>query len=256
MNKKTLLTSLLLICVSMVSFAQTNHSEQYSVPTRNEYLQKDPVWFISIGAGGQVYFGEDDNGVPGNRIGLDKRVTFAPTLTIGRRMSNIITLRLQLSVGSLHGFNDGWNGTYTRWWKDGANGEDFMRLSKDPQWDYMGWVEGVDYEYSAVDMTGVPVYHPIRDGKFGAENQNYYMQHMRYISATGDVSLNLLNLLKGYQPNRRFEVSPFAGVGWYQRFAHMGTLNNTFFGGSLGLNLGFNLTRKFQIFAEPLFATD
>ena len=83
MNKKTLLTSLLLICVSMVSFAQTNQSEQYSVPTRNEYLQKDPVWFISIGAGGQVYFGEDDNGVPGNRIGLDKRVTFAPTLKSG-----------------------------------------------------------------------------------------------------------------------------------------------------------------------------
>ncbi|MBF0648406.1 MULTISPECIES: SUMF1/EgtB/PvdO family nonheme iron enzyme [Dysgonomonas] len=255
MNKKTLLTSLLLICVSIVSFAQTNQSEQYSVPTRNEYLQKDPVWFISIGAGGQVYFGEDDNGVPGNRIGLDKRVTFAPTLTIGRRMSNIITLRLQLSGGSLHGFNDGWNGTYTRWWKDGANGEDFMRLSKDPQWDYMGWVESTDgvngdYYYGPVDGTGVPVYHPVRGGKFGAENQNYYMQHMRYFSATGDISLNLLNLLKGYQPNRRFEVSPFAGVGWYQRFAHMGTLNNTFFGGSLGLNLGFNLTRKFQIFAE------
>ncbi|WP_029904008.1 SUMF1/EgtB/PvdO family nonheme iron enzyme [Prevotella sp. 10(H)] len=245
MNKKTLLTSLLLLCVSIVSLAQTNRTEQYSVPSRNEYLLKDPLWFISIGAGAQVYFGEDDNGVPGNRIGLDKRATFAPTLTIGRRMSNIITLRLQLSGGSLHGFNDGWNGTYTRWWKDGSNGDDFMKISKDPQWDYMGWEEGKDYMYGVVDHTGVPVYHAA-----WGENEKYYMQHMRYFSATGDVSLNLINLIKGYQPNRKFEIWPFAGVGWYQRFAHMGTLNNTFFGGSFGLNLGYNITRKFQVFAE------
>ncbi|MDR1882315.1 MAG: formylglycine-generating enzyme family protein [Prevotella sp.] len=251
MDKKTLLTPLLLFCVSIVSYAQTGNYEQYSAPTRNEYLQKDPLWFISTGAGGQVYFGEDDSGVPGNRIGLDKRVTLAPVLTIGRRMSNIVTLRLQLSGGSLHGFNDGWNGTYTRWWKDGSNGLDFKNKSKDPQWDYMGWVEGPDkdYWYSAVDETGVEVYHPVKSTRWG-ENGGYYMQHMRYISAVGDVSFNLLNLLNGYQPNRKFEIWPFAGVGWYQRFAHIGTLNNTFFGGSLGLNMGYNLTRKFQVFAE------
>lgn len=184
--------------------------------------------------------------MPGNRIGLNKRVTFAPTLTVARRMGNLISLRLQLSGGSLHGFNDGWNGTYTRWWKDGSTGDDFQKITKDPQWDYMGWVEGVDYEYSPVDMTGVPVYHPLG----WVENEKYYMQHMRYISASGDVSLNLINLINGYQPNRKFEVWPFVGIGWYQRFAHMGTLNNTFFGGSAGINLAYSLNRQFQIFAE------
>ena len=256
MNKKTLLTSLLLLFVTIVSFAQNNSSVQYSVPSRNEYLLKDPVWFISVGAGAQVYFGEDDNGVPGNRIGLDRRATFAPTLTIGRRMSNFISLRLQLSGGSLHGFNDGWNGTYTRWWKNGSNGDDFKNLTKDPQWDYMGWTESVqlpngtwtdgDYQYSPVDHTGVPVYHPTRWG----ENEQYYMQHMRYFSATGDVTLNLLNLISGYTPLRKWEVNPFAGLGIYQRFAHNGTLTNTFVGGSFGAQIAYNFVRNFQVYAE------
>lgn len=133
MNKKTLLTSLLLLCMSIATYAQNaNNSVQYSVPSRNEYLLKDPLWFISIGAGVQTYIGEDDNGVPGNRIALNRRLTLAPTLTIGRRMSNIITLRMQFSGGSLHGFNDGWNGTYSRWVKDGSTGTDVKMLTKDP----------------------------------------------------------------------------------------------------------------------------
>lgn len=246
MNKKTLLTSLLLLCLSIVSYAQTERSVQYSVPSRNEYLLKDPVWFISLGAGAQLYEGEDDNGVAGNRTSFRSRLTFAPTLTVGRRMSNIVTLRLQLSGGSLHGFNDGYNGTYTRWGIDGGTGEDIKYLTKDPAWDYMGWVEGIDYEYSPVDATGVPVWHP----KKWRENEQYYMQHLRYISVTGDVSINFLNLINGYKPNRKWEVNPFAGIGVYQRFAHRGNLVGTFVGGSLGLNVGFNVTKNWQVFGE------
>ncbi|NDV79114.1 SUMF1/EgtB/PvdO family nonheme iron enzyme [Dysgonomonas sp. 511] len=243
MNKKTLLTSLLLICVSVASLAQTGGVGQYSVPSKNEYLLKDPLWFISLGLGAQTYFGEDDNGVPGNRIGLHKRLTMAPTLTIGRRMGNIITLRVQFSGGSLHGFNDGWNGTYTRWWKDGTGGDDVGRLTKDPSWDYMGWKElenppmtvseWPDGSYARVPVDGSrePVYRP----KWG-ENEKFYMQHLRYFSASGDVSLNVLNLIQGYKPHRVFEFYPFLGIGWYQRFAHRGTLNNTFMGVSFGMH--------------------
>ncbi len=246
MSKRTLLTSLLLTCLSIVSYAQTERSVQYSVPTRNEYLLKDPVWFISLGAGAQLYEGEDDNGVPGNRTSYLSRLTLAPTLTIGRRMSNIVTLRLQFSGGSLHGYNDGYNGIYTKWWKQGTNGEDVKNLTKDPTWEHMGWVDGLDYEYSIVDASDEAVWHAKKWG----ENQQYYMQHLRYISMTGDVSINFLNLINGYKPNRKWEVNPFAGVGVYQRFAHMGNLAGTFIGGSLGLNTGFNFTRNWQIFGE------
>lgn len=249
MNKKTLLTSLLLMCISVVSFAQDGGPVQYSAPSRNEYLLKDPLWFISLGAGGQMYFGEDDNGVSGNRTSLSSRVTFAPTLSIGRRMSNIISLRLQFSGGSLHGFNDGWSGTYTKWWKQGSDGNDLMNLTKDPSWGYMGWEEGVDYEYSEVDMSGAKVWHP----KGYGPNEKFYFQHMRYFSVSGDVTLNLLNLISGYQPNRKFEVNPFAGVGLYQRFAHRGNLTGTFFGGTGGLNLGYNFTKNWQLYTEGRF---
>ncbi|MFV0330310.1 MAG: SUMF1/EgtB/PvdO family nonheme iron enzyme [Dysgonomonas sp.] len=249
MNKKTLLTSLLLLCVSIVSYAQSGNAEQYSVPSRNEYLLKDPVWFISIGGGAQMYIGEDDNGVAGNRTSFTSRLTLAPTLTVGRRMSNIVTLRAQLSGGSLHGFNDGWSGTYTTWWKHGTNGDGFKQITKDPAWDYMGWKEGVAYEYSAVDESGIAVYHPI-GSKGEYPNQQYYMQHLRYLSITGDVQVNLLNLISGYKPLRKFEVNPFVGVGLYQRLAHRGNLVGTFFGGSGGLNLGYNFTRNWQIFGE------
>lgn len=246
MNKKTLLTSLLLICMSIASYAQRQSSEQYSVPSRNEYLLKDPVWFISIGGGAQLYVGEDDNGVAWNRTSFSSRITFAPTFSVGRRMSTLITLRAQISGGSIHGFNDGWSGIYDRWWKHGTNGEGLKMLTKDPAWDYMGWIEGVDYVYDAVDESGVPVWHPTKY----QPNEQYYMQHLRYMSITGDVQLNFLNLINGYKPERKFEINPFVGVGMYQRFAHRGTLQGTFFGGSGGLNLGFNLTRNWQIFGE------
>ncbi|MDR0825624.1 MAG: formylglycine-generating enzyme family protein [Prevotella sp.] len=256
MNKKTLLTSLLLLCVSIVSFAQNGGSRQKtSVPSRNEYLLKDPVWFISIGGGVQIYAGEDDNGVPGNRTSFMSRLTFAPTLSVGRRMSNIISLRAQLSGGSLHGFNDGYNGTYSRWWKQGSTGTEARLLTKDPAWDYMGWKEdlgdgnGGDYLYMPVDNTGFPVWRPIRDG-FKGQNQSYYMQHLRYFSITGDVKLNLLNALNGYRADRTVEVNPFVGVGLYQRMAHRGNLVGTFIGGSGGVDLGFNLNRNWQLFAE------
>ncbi|WP_108822887.1 SUMF1/EgtB/PvdO family nonheme iron enzyme [Dysgonomonas sp. Marseille-P4361] len=246
MNKKTLLTSLLLICVSIVSYAQTDQSGLYSVPSRNEYLLKDPLWFISLGAGGQVYFGEDDNGVPGNRISLNQRITLAPTLTIGRRIGNLLILRLQLSGGSLHGFNDGYNGTYTRWGKDGSTGLDIKNMTKDPYWDYLGMVEGVDYAYGKVDMSGVDVWHPTG----WKENGHYYMQHMRYFSATGDVALNFLNAINGYTPLRKWEIYPFVGLGIYQRFAHHGTLNNTFLGGSVGGHIAFTFAKNFQVYLE------
>lgn len=245
MNKKTLLTSLLLLCVSIVSYAQNYpKTEQYSVPSRNEYLLKDPLWWISIGGGGQIYVGEDDNGAPGNRTSFKSRATFAPTFSIGRRMSNIISLRAQISGGSLHGFNDGWSGTYTNWWKQGTNGDGFKHITKDPAWDYMGWQEGVDYSYREID--GVMVYAPLGYGP----NERFYMQHMRYISLSGDIMVNFLNLVDGYKANRKFEVNPFVGVGLYQRFAHNGNTVGTFIGGSGGLNLGFNITRNWQIYGE------
>lgn len=240
MNKKTLLTMLLLTCVSVMMLAQGYGSRSYlAAPSKNEYLIKDPVWFISVGGGAQMYFGEDDSKGP-----FAKRITVAPTLTIGRRMSNWINLRMQLTGGSLHGFNDGFSGTYTRWSKE--SNYDPKNFTKDPAWDYMGWKEGVDYRWSDYYQSWEPI-------KYG-ESERVYMQHLRYIGAYFDVSLNVLNFFGGYQPERKIEVSPFVGLGVYQRFAHRGNLNGSFVGGSAGLNASYKIAPNFSIFGEGRFA--
>ncbi|MDU1889260.1 MAG: SUMF1/EgtB/PvdO family nonheme iron enzyme [Dysgonomonas sp.] len=247
MNKKTLLTSLLLLCVSIVTYAQNNNSVQYTVPTRNEYLLKDPLWSISIGGGGQVYVGEDDHKKP-----LGQRITFAPEITATRRLNNIWGIRLQLTGGSLHGFNDGDAGTYTKWKKEGNNYHGGGPMSTfDPQWTYMGWVEGKDYILGWDGNVGGQVYRAgYGDQNLWGEDVRFYMQHLRYIGLTGDLSLNLFNLIEGYKPHRTFEIIPFAGITGFQRFGHMGTVPEPFIGGSLGLNATYMFNKNWGIYTE------
>lgn len=248
MNKKTLLTSLLLFCLIVVSYAQDNRSTHYSVPSKNEYLLKDPLWYISIGSGVQTYIGEDDNKGP-----FSQRITYAPTLTVGRRFGNLIGLRLQLTGGSLHGFNDGDSGFYTKWsderfYSKKPNGSNTF----DPQWNYMGWENGVNYVFEKDAATGFEVWRSRnpQTGKTGEGNGVLYMQHLRYMGLSGDVTLNLLNLINGYKPRRTIEVTPFAGLHMFQRFAHIGNLTGTFFGGSFGVNGAYNFPSNFGVFAE------
>lgn len=238
MNKKTLLTVLLLVCFSYVVQAQTKDRESglFSSTTRNENLIREPLWSISFGSGVQTYFGEDDH-----KVGFAKRLTYAPTISISRRFGNLITGRLQFTGGSLHGYNDGVSGFYTKWMTEKYYNPDMATF--DPSWPYMGWVEGVDYKKVSTKEGDVWAATWGEDGGF-------YVQHMRYVGAHGDVMLNLLNLLDGYKPYRAISINPFVGISAYQRFAHRGMLNNTFFGASGGLNVSGWVSDKFSIYAE------
>lgn len=239
MNKKTLLTVLLLMFFSYLVQAQTKQQESASIssPTRNEYLLKEPIWSVSFGSGLQAYFGEDDH-----KVDFAKRLTYAPTLSISRRFGNFITGRFYLTGGSLHGYNDGVSGFYTRWMTQKYY--DPGKNTLDPAWEYMGWVKGIDYDL-VPDGQGNKVW-----ASLAGEDGLFYTQHMRYISASVDVMFNILNMLDGYQPNRLINVNPFVGVGAYQRFAHKGTLNNTFFGANLGLNISGRVSDRFSVFGE------
>lgn len=239
MNKKTLLTIMLLACGFGISNAQDKCIEEpyIAAPTKNEYLVRDPLWKLSFGGGAQLYLGEDDH--KGNFM---SRFTFAPTISISRRMSNIIGLRLQATGGSLHGYNDGDSGFYTRWM-----GERFYKPSDatyDPAWDYMGYVVGKDY-----DLISVPGFDGTVQSGWTAHNK-LYMQHMRYVGLYGDMSVNLLNLFEGYKPRRTFEVEAYAGIGLLQRFAHRGTLAGTFVAPSLGANASYRIYNNFSLFSE------
>lgn len=243
MNKKTLLTLLLFPFASLLMHSQEKEQKTVflTAPSRNELLIKDPLWSLSIGTGVQTYFGEDDN-----KVGFGKRLTFAPTISLSRRLSNLFTARLQLTGGSLHGYNDGVSGSYALWHTEKIDNPGMA--SFDPTWDYMGWTQGPigqgNYDLWP-DGHGTLVYAANWN-----ENGGYYVQHLRYIGAHGDLMLNLLNLIEGAKPGRSIEVYPFVGVAAFQRFAHRGTLSNTYFGGSAGLQVSGRLTDKFSIYGE------
>lgn len=233
MNKKTLLTSLLFACLLMSICTQKSLAQQSDFSSSKKGVG-EPTWFISFGAGTQTYFGEDDN-----KVDFHRRLTFAPTFSIGRNMNTWGKLRLQFTGGSLHGFNDGYSGTYTRWTdKKYVNVKD---PSWDPQWDRMGWTVGKE-----IGQTGEG-YAPT--GLWG-ESGGFYMQHLRYFAVNLDLSFNILNLFGGYEPNRKVDVSPFGGVGFYQRFAHLGNLAGTYFGGSLGLNISYRVKKNLALYTE------
>ena len=239
MNKKALLTSLLLLCFTVTLFAQDRSSYSYTpAPSKNEFYIKDKMWSLSVGGGGQIYFGEDDN-----KVSYGKRMTFAPTITVARRLSNVFSARMQVTGGTLYGYNDGWSGTYTRW--DDKRYYNPKITTKDPLWDYMGWVEGVDYGYNDFYLGYVPTL-----GEYNAENKNHYRQTMHYVGFHGDLSVGLINAINGYQPYRTFEISPFVSLGVYQRFAHQGTLAGTFAGVGGGVNMSIRVDDNWSIFAE------
>lgn len=231
---------LTLLCGFVSANAQCDEKADYmAAPSRNEYLLKDPIWTLSIGAGAQAYFGEDDG-----KAKFNKRLTFAPTISISRRMGNILGLRLQLTGGTLHGYNDGDSGYYTRWTSERYYSPSDATF--DPQWNYMGWVEGVDYR-----RISVPGYDgSVQTGWTSLHKDQIYLQTMHYIGLYGDLSFNLLNMLEGYKPHRVVDINPFIGVGVLQRFAHRGTLVGTFVAPSLGVDFSYNFMKNFSAYTS------
>ncbi len=239
MNRKALLISLVSICFTASLIAQGRGGQPYTpAPSKNEFYVKDKMWSISVGGGAQMYVGEDDN-----KVSFNKRLTVAPTITVARRLSSVFSARLQVTGGTLHGYNDGWAGTYTKWDDKASYYPDKATL--DPQWEYMGWKENEDY----VKRDGDKHYVPIIE-EYNAENKNLYLQTIHYIGFHGDLSVALINALNGYQPYRRFEISPFLSLGVYQRFAHRGNLSSSFVGIGAGANISVRLDDNWGLFAE------
>lgn len=68
-------------------------------------------------------------------------------------------------------------------------------------------------------------------------------------SFRADYMINLTSLLRGYDPNRKFEL--LGGTGLiYQYVRQHGKISNNF-GGAASLQMRFNLTNSFYMFVEP-----
>lgn len=199
MNRKIILTALCAMALCP-AFAQTSTVEEkveystdkYKVET-NRFWNN---WFVSLGAGGQVYFGDHDKQCSfGNRI--------APALDV--------------AVG--------------KWFTPGIG----VRLM------YSGLQErGATQKGSLSHSTGVDV--PGKGGTgYWLEKQKFYMGNLHV-----DVMFNMLNLIGGYNENRKWDLSPYVGAGYAWAFgnpaghevsANVGILTSWHFCKALALNL-------------------
>ncbi len=234
-------------------------AQQYKVPesTYNTTWQQNAFndnWYISFGAGAQVIMAEDDS-----KASLGSRVTFAPSLTIGKYFSPIFGLRTNFTGGSLHGFNDGQDGVYRKWTKNNSSymGNGYNGLAGypkqigapfftvDPSWAYRGW-DVNDKMMFAENKNGGYQWIPGKNGEL-------YMQHVRYAAVNLNAVINFTELFKQYVPDRSFDLSAFGGPTLFQVFSHMGNRGYAYFGMNLGLNAKIRMNDFTDFFMEGNF---
>lgn len=207
MNKKIFLTALCAVAFSP-AFAQTPTVED-TVEEKVEYsTDKYRVetnrfwdnWFVSVGGGGQIYFGDHDK-----QLGLSKRISPALDIAVGKWFTPGIGVRIMYSgLQSKGATRDDWACDITH-----GTGEHV------PGW---AGVPGDDLQYSKYKM-----------GNLHA-----------------DVLFNVLNLIGGYNENRKWDLSPYAGLGWARVYdspsakevsANIGLFTSWNFCDALALNL-------------------
>ena len=254
MEKKTFLFVILSIILGGKSF---DVYAQNDIPNSN--LITDPSWYIdgirrgwyvTLGGGVQTIFADDDY----KESDLLKRTTFAPSLTVGKYFSPSWGLRMQITGGSLHGFNDGAGGFYRKWMLgDNANGQGFAGTAGypanigpdfttwDPQWERLGF----SLNNGQIRLNSEGRYEWI-----GAKDGKLYMQHLRYVAVNMGFMFDLFSTLRGYDPNRRFEITPLAGIAYAYVFSHHNSPINNTLGANVGVNFKSKLNEKFDLNIE------
>lgn len=265
MNKKDFIISFLFI-TSFFSLSAQEESSRTLVSEEVEYGQPNKTyntykttwkkndlkdnWTVAVGGGAQFLWGIDDD-----KGEFMDRLTFSPQISISKNFSPIWGLRLSFSGGSLHGYNDGREGTYSKWNQGSENymgkgavdtpgyptgGPSVSMLSWDPQWNYMG----ATLENGQILLVnGLYQWVP---GLKGA----LYMDHVRYARANIEFTFDLFNLIGNYNPKRFFELTPFMGVGIYRTFAYRGHFNSFVAGINTGFIGKFRITDRIGIHAE------
>jgi len=252
MNIK-LTTILLLIFVASSSVLLRGQGNQNAYTTTWQKNAFGDNWFVSFGSGAQLLMGEDDS-----KGSFTSRITYAPSLTVGKYFSPLFGLRVNMTGGSLHGFNDGLNGTYSKWNKngDGYIGHGYAGTpgypkegnsafhTWDPSWNYRGWELGREIGYD--QQYGEYFWIPGHPGNGGA----VYMQHVRYMAVSANAMIDLVTLFRGYNPRHVFNITPFAGPTIFYTFAHQGNDGYLNFGLNAGLNARFKLNQYIDFFLE------
>lgn len=200
MTKQFFLTALcaMALCPALAQTTQVEERVEYSTDKykveTNRFWHN---WFVSLGAGGQIYFGDHDK-----QCSLGDRIAPAVDLMVGKWFTPGIGVRL------------GYSGLQQR----GAT-------QKGP---------------NLVHSTGVDV--PGKGGNgYWLEKQKFNMGNLHV-----DVMFNVLNLFGGYNEGRKWDLSPYGGVGFawvydspaaHEVSANVGLLTSWHFCKALALTL-------------------
>lgn len=241
----------------------TPGSFQPAGPLRKVYFDDYKYkWYIQLGAGAQALFGEDED-----KGSFKNLITLAPSITGGYRWNRIFGARLNITGGSLHGYNDGHSGKYSFWdGKSDAFKEAFaaerglpMGIKEierwDPTWDYKGWTissDGMPHGSQQIyynPVEGAEGYHWIL-GREDAQYNQLYMQHVRYIAANAALTVNLFNLFGSDEEYRKFDMSIHLGPSYYHVFPHMGLEAGNYFGANGGGQMHYHINDYLGVFGE------
>lgn len=209
MIKKTILAALVM-CVAMTGFAQ----DTTRVETVEHSMDKFRVetgsfwsnWYVSLGGGAQVYCGDHDDEAP-----FKDRLAPALDVAVGKWFTPVIGVRLMYSGLQMRGA-----------------AQAFWSMDAAPE------------KHDNVYSTGVEV-----PGK-GGHDYWLYKSKFNMGNVHADVMFNLLNLFGGYNENRKWDLSPYVGLGiamiydsptLYEYSGNAGLLTSWNFSKALALNL-------------------
>lgn len=210
MIKKTILAALVM-CVAMTGFAQ----DTTRVETVEHSMDKFRVetgsfwsnWYVSLAGGGQVYFGDHDH-----YAAFKDRVAPALDVAVGKWFTPVIGVRLMYSGLKMKGAS-----------------QVFVPQEVSPE------------KHDKVHSTGVEV-----PGK-GGHDYWLYKSKFNMGNVHADVMFNMLNLFGGYNENRKWDLSPYIGLGMamvydanpttYEFCGNAGLLTSWNFSKALALNL-------------------
>ncbi|MDR2475688.1 MAG: OmpA family protein [Bacteroidales bacterium] len=251
---KIFAVSFLLMLIAFPSFSQQGEKEKSKYKVGGFWDH----WYISVGGGAQMYFGEDDNNAP-----LASRISPAFQVTAGKWFTPALGARVQLGGIQLYGWNDGIGGTYLT--KDkvrnplpAADPQRWRETDGKPR----KWVKPIEFDKNVHET--LTEYHPeLRpwgDPEYVRHGGNpdvadltqfpnagtIYRQEINYVDLHVDIMLNTIQAFH-YKPKRAFHFIPYAGIGIAYTPGNDYLVATASFSPQLGTMLNFRLSNRIDL---------
>jgi outer membrane protein OmpA-like peptidoglycan-associated protein len=245
------ITAILSIFVFSASAQEQSNSEnvegEFVGETKDTFSNN---WFISVGTGANLLWGEQDQEIKKNVI---SRFRYGGGfLTFGKWFNPAFGIRLQGIYAPVKGFNyiESYGGYYTH---PGRPGSPDLKTAVPNGFIAPGGIiitseEGRKYGeiISNVENWKNSGFEIVSS----ADGATAFVQAFNYWSVTFDLMTNLVPLFRGYYKESVLDIIPFAGGGLLQTKASISAPKFTYFTFKFGVRPSFNVNSKLAVYAE------